>query len=124
MRSLGREDLPRVPRRRGAFLEAVAVPDRAFARIGSHLEILSELEAVGRARILAEAAEHATRGVIRKISEHLAARGVIAMPADHDQIFRAGQRAQVAGDAQRFARFRIHVQARRAAVALGDHRPL
>jgi len=116
--------LARVSRRRGAFFQAVPVPNRALARIGSHFEILSELEAVGRAGILAESAEHAARSVVSEVGQHLAACGVIAMPADHDQIFRAGQRAQIAGDAQRLARFRIHVQARRAAVALGDHRPL
>ena len=46
------------------------------------------------------------------------------MPANDDQIFRARERAQIARDAKRFSGFRIHVQARRAAVSLRDHGPL
>ena len=100
------------------------VPDRALAGVGCHLEVLREFEAVGRASVLAEPAEHAARSVVGEIGQHFAARRVITMPTDNYQIFRAGQRAQVARDAKRLARFRIHVQARRAAVSLRDHRAL
>lgn len=100
------------------------IPDRTLARIGRHLKILRQFEAIGRAGILAKSAEHAARSVVGKISQNFPAGGVIAMPADHDQIFRAGQRAQVARNAQRLARLRIHVQSRRAAVPLRNHRPL
>lgn len=100
------------------------IPDRALARIRGHLEVLRELEAVGRAGVLAEPAEHAARSVVCEVGQHFSAGRVIAMPADDDQIFRAGQRAQVTRNAQRLARFRIHVQARRASVSLRDHRAL
>jgi hypothetical protein len=46
------------------------------------------------------------------------------MPADDDQIFRAREGAEIAGDAKRFTRLRIHVEARRAAITFGDHGPL
>jgi hypothetical protein len=121
---LGCGQLPRVPGGRGAFFQAVPVPDRTFARVGSHLEVLRELQAVGRASVFAKPAEHAARSVVGKVGQHFAAGRVIAMPADHDQIFWAGQRAQVARDTKCFASLRIHVQARRPAVPLRDHRPL
>jgi len=47
-----------------------------------------------------------------------------ALPADDDEIFRAGKRAQVAADAKRFPGFRMVVQAGRAAIAFRNHRPL
>ena len=57
----------RIQHRRGAFFQAMPVPDRALARIRSHLEILRELEAIGRAGILAKPAEHAARSIIREM---------------------------------------------------------
>ena len=51
--------LPGVMRRSGAFFEAMAVPDRAFAGVGGHLEVLGEFEAIGGAGVLAQSAEHA-----------------------------------------------------------------
>src|SRR5208282_5877503 len=47
-----------------------------------------------------------------------------ARPAHHNQILRAGNRAQVAGDAQRLARFGMIVQAWRAPIAFRHRRPL
>ena len=123
-KSPDRRSLARVSRGRGTFFQAVPVPDCALARVGCHLEVLRELEAIGRASVLAQPAKHAARSVVGEVGQHLAASRVIAMPADDDQIFRAGQRAQVAGDAKRLARLRIHVQARRAAVPFRDHRAL
>src|SRR3990172_7952393 len=109
---------------RGAFFEQVAVPDGALAGVVGEFEILRELEGVGGAGVLAAAAEHAARQIVGKVGEHLAAALVVAGPADDDQILRAGQRAEVAGDAEGFAGFGIVVEAGGAAVALGHHGPL
>jgi len=119
-----RKKLPGVSSRRGAFFQAVPVPDRAFPGLGSHFKILSKLEAIRGAGILAKPAKHAARGVVGEISQDFTSCGVIAMPANYDQIFRARKRAQVARDAKRFPGFRIHIQARRAAIPLRDHGPL
>jgi len=100
------------------------VPDRTLARIGSHFKILRQFKAVRGAGVLAKAAEHAARSIVRKIGEHFATGGIVAMPANHDQIFRARERAQIARDAKRFPGIRIHIQARRATITLRDHRPL
>src|SRR6266850_995139 len=54
----------RIPRRRGPLFEPVPVPDGAFAREVCHLEILRQFQCIGRARIFAQAAEHAPRSVI------------------------------------------------------------
>src|SRR5690242_12136108 len=83
--------LSRVPRGRRAFLKPVPVPDRAFARIGSHLKVLGKLQAVSRAGVFTQTAEHAARSIVGKCGEHLAPGGVIPVPAHYDQIFRAGQ---------------------------------
>src|SRR5208337_2965527 len=42
-------------------------------------------------------------------------------PSHHDQVFRTSQRAEVAGDAECLAGFRVVVQARGAPVAFRDH---
>ena len=97
------------------------IPDGAFPAVLSHLEILSEFQAIRGAGIFAEAAEHAARSVVRKRGENLAASGVIAKPADDDQILRASQGTKIAGDAKCLAGLGIHVEARGAAVTLGDH---
>src|SRR6266436_2603709 len=107
-----------------ALFEPVPVPDGAFAREIRHLKILRQFQRIRRARILAQPAEHAARSVIREKSEHLAPRRVIPLPAHHNQVLRARQRAQIAADAQRLARFRIIVQPRCAPVPLRHHRPL
>src|ERR1019366_9679039 len=78
-----------IPGRCGTFLEPVAVPDCRFASIGSHLEILRQFQAIGGAGVLAQPAEHAPRSIVSKIGEDFAARGVVAMPAHHDQLLRA-----------------------------------
>jgi hypothetical protein len=111
-------------RRRGSYFEAVTVPDRALAAVCCELEILGQLEAIGRAGILAKAAEHAAGGVVGKRSENFAPRSIVAQPADNDQVLRARQRAKIARDAERFAGFRIDIQTRRAAIPLRDHRAL
>ena len=106
---------------RGSDFETMPIPNGAFPCVIGHLEILGEFEAIGWAGVFAQAAEHAARCVIGKRGEDFAARGIIAKPAHDNQIFRARERAQVAGDTQRFARFWIHVQARRTSVTFGDH---
>jgi hypothetical protein len=113
--------LPRVVGWRRAYFEAMAIPDCAFAGVGGHFEILGEFEAIGWAGVFAEAAEHATRSIVSEMREDFAAGGVVALPAHDDQIFRAGQRAQIARYAKRFAGFRIDIQARGAAIAFGYH---
>jgi len=89
--------------------EPMTVPNGAFAAVAGQLEILREFEAICGASIFAQAAEHAARGIVRKRGEHFPARGIVALPAHYNQIFRAGQRAKVAGDAERFARLRIDI---------------
>ena len=108
-------------RGRGPDFETMPIPDGAFARVIGHLEILGEFEAIRGASVFAQAAEHAARRVVSEGSENFAASGVVAKPAHDDKILRARERAEIAGDAQRFARLWIHVQARRAAIALGHH---
>ncbi len=113
--------LPGVVGWRRAYLEAMAIPDRAFAGVGRHFEILCEFEAVSGAGVFAQAAEHAARSVVGEMSEDFAAGGVVALPAYYDQIFGARESAQIAGNAEGFAGFWIDIQARGAAIALGDH---
>src|SRR5580704_13132228 len=113
-----------VPRRRGALFQPVTVPDGTFTGIGGHLKVLRKLEAIGGAGIFTKAAKHAARSVVGERRQHFTASEVIALPAHHDQIFRASQRTQIAGNTQGFARLRIDIQARGAAIALGNHGPL
>jgi len=113
--------LARVARGRGTFFEAVPVPDGAFARVIGHFKILCEFQSIGRAGVFAKAAEHATRSVVGESGEDFAARGVVAFPTDYDEIFGAGEGAEVAADAERFAGFGMIVEAGRAAIAFGNH---
>src|SRR5579864_7184518 len=96
-----------IVRRRGAHFQAVTIPNRTLAAVACHFKILRELEAISRAGILAETAEHAARRVISKRSEHFATSGVVAQPADYDQVLRASQGAEIAGNTQRLARLGI-----------------
>ena len=100
------------------------VPDSALAGERRHFEILRELEAIGGARVFAKAAEHAARSVVGECGQHLAARGIVTLPTNHNQVLRARQRAQIARDTQRFACLRIDIQPRRSAIPLRNHRPL
>lgn len=106
------------------MFETVAIPDGAFACEVSHFEVLGEFESVDGTGIFAQAAEHAAGCIVGEVGEDLAASGVIALPADDDEVFRAGQCAKIATDAKSFAGFGIVVEARRATIALGDHGPL
>src|SRR6267142_5046846 len=64
LRSSMQISLAGIARRRRALFEPVPVPDGAFAREVCHLEILRQFQCIGRARIFAQAAEHAPRSVI------------------------------------------------------------
>ena len=108
--------------RSGSNFQAVPIPDGAFAIVMSHLEILSQLKAIGGASVLAQSAEHAARSVVSERGQNFSPCGVVSQPSHHDQVFRAGQRAQIAGNAKQFARLGIHVQPRCAAIALRYHR--
>src|SRR6266700_8314146 len=108
----------------GALLQAVPVPDGSFTSVISHFEILRQFQSVRGAGAFAQPAKHATRSVVSEVRQHFSAGGIVSRPSDDDKIFRARQRAQIAADTKRFAGFRIVIQARRAAVPLGDHGPL
>ena len=99
-------------RRRRPDFQAMAIPDGAFAAISRHFKILGQLETVSGTCVFAQTAEHAARSIVGEMGQHLAAGGVVALPSYYDQIFRAGQGAQIARDAERFAGFGIDVQAR------------
>ena len=58
------------------------------------------------------------------MGEHFSAGGVVSGPTDDDEVFWTGQSTQIAPDTKRFASLWIVIQARRATVSLGDHRPL
>src|SRR5215218_2491627 len=111
------------------LLKHLAVPDEAGARVGGELELLRQLQAGRGARLLAERAEHAARGVEDELVEHLllarlaADRHLDVHRDDVDAVLGAGQRAEVAGDAQRLVRLRVHVQTRRAVEARRHLRP-
>src|SRR5215467_5352383 len=107
-----------------ALLQAVPVPDSSFATVISHFEILRQFQSIGGAGVLAQPAKHAARSVVSKMRQHFSASRVVSRPSDDDKIFRAGQGAQIASDAKRFAGFWIVIQARRAAVSLRNHGPL
>src|SRR6266446_2803368 len=107
-----------------SLFEAVTIPDRTFAREVGHFEILRQFQRIHGASILAESTEHAPRSVIRKVSQHFPSRGIVALPAHHNQVFRACQRAQIAANTKRLARFWIIIQPRRTAIPLRHHRPL
>ena len=98
------------------------VPNCAFARVGGHFKILRELQTVSGASVLTKSAKHAARGVVGECRQDLAPRGVVALPANDDQVLRAGQRTKIASNAQRLAGFRVDIEPGRAAIALGNHR--
>src|SRR6266852_8519572 len=49
------------------LFERLEVPDHAFASVVRELEILGKFERISRASIFAQAAEHATAQVVRKL---------------------------------------------------------
>src|SRR3981189_2306948 len=82
------------------LLQRLQVPDHAFARVVRELEILCEFKRVGRTSIFAQAAEHTTAQVVGEFQELFAPGFFVALAGYNNQIFRAGHRAQVAGNAQ------------------------
>jgi len=107
--------LARVLNRFPTLLEHLAIPDEARARVGGQFEVLCQLQTRRRTRFLAQSAEHAPRSVEDKFVEHfLAARlsgdDDLDVHRNHvDAIFGTRDRAEVAGDAERVMRVRIHV---------------
>ena len=106
------------------LLERLEVPDHAFTRVVRELEILGEFKGVGRTSIFAQAAEHTPAQVVGEFQELFAAGFFVALAGNNNQIFRAGHRAQVAGNAESLVGIRIDVQPRRSSVSLGYLRPL
>jgi hypothetical protein len=105
------------------FFQRLAIPYPAFAGVTGEFEILREFESVYGTRVLAESAEHAAAEIVGKIGELLAAGLLVARAGDDDQIFRAGQRTQIAGNAHGLIGVWIDVEPGRAAVTLGHLRP-
>jgi hypothetical protein len=68
----------------------MAVPNGSFTGVGGHLEILREFQTIRGAGILTKAAKHAARRIVSKCSQDFAPGGIVALPADYNQIFRAG----------------------------------
>src|SRR2546425_10298384 len=112
----------RIHHRLVPFLQLLAIPLHIFPALTTELEILCELEAGRRAGILASTAEHASGNIERIVGEDLLTRRV-PLPSNLNAVLRTGQRAEVAGNAQGLAGFRIVIQSRRTAVSLGDFRP-
>src|SRR5919206_3053120 len=105
------------------LLKHLAVPDEAGARVGRQFELLRQFKAGRRASLLAERAEHTARGVEDELVEDLL---LARLAGDHhldvhrddiDAVLGAGQRAEVAGDAEALVRLRVHVQTRGAVEA-------
>ena len=102
----------------------MAIPNGSFPGVVSHLKILRKFKGVGGAGVFAEAAEHAARGVVSEGGEDFAPGGVVAFPPHNDKIFRAGQGAKIAADAESLTGFGMVVEAGRAPVTFRDHGPL
>src|SRR5580693_5259622 len=58
---------------RGSSFQAMAIPNRAFAAVTGHFEILRQFQTIGWASIFAQAAEHAARSIVRESGKNLAA---------------------------------------------------
>src|SRR5205809_762592 len=101
------------------LFEHLSIPDKPSARISRQLEILRQFQTISGTRFLAQRAEHATRSIKDKfIQNFFAARfagddDLHVHGNDIDAVFRTCQRAEVARDAERVVRLRIHVEARR-----------
>src|SRR5271170_6113782 len=90
-----------VMRWRGPSFQTMAIPNRAFAAVTRHLEVLRQFQTIRGASIFAQSAEHAARSVIRKSGQNFAPRSIVAQPTHDNQILRASQRTQIARNAQR-----------------------
>src|ERR1700733_7490224 len=64
--------LPSILRRLRTLLQHLAVPDRAFASVAGQLEILRQLQRVGRTSVLAQSAKHAAAQVVSESRQLLA----------------------------------------------------
>jgi hypothetical protein len=105
------------------FFQGRAIPDPALTRVAGQLEVLRQFQSVGWTRVFAESAEHAATQVVGEVGEFLAARFLIALARDHDQVFRTCQCTEVTSYAHRLISIRIDVQTRGPAITLSDLRP-
>src|ERR1700722_19380259 len=64
--------LPSILRRLRTLLQHLAVPDRALASVAGQLEILGQLQRVGRTSVLAQSAKHAAAQVVSESRQLLA----------------------------------------------------
>src|SRR5215472_5817946 len=116
--------LLRVLCRSRSFLEHLSIPDSAFACIGRQLEVLCQFKSIHWTRILTEPTEHAARKVVGKRRQVLAV-GLLVPNTRHDnQVFRAGQRAKIAGDAESFIIVGINIEPWCAPITFSYFRPL
>ena len=106
------------------FFERLKVPDHSFASEAGELEILSEFERICWTGVFAQSAEHAPAEIIGESNQLFSPRFLVAFACNYDQVFRAGQRAEIARYTQRLVSVRIHIQAGRAAISFSNLRPL
>jgi hypothetical protein len=121
---LGSTHLLRVLRWSRSLLKHLSIPDSPFPCVARQLEVLRQFKGVHGTGILTEATEHAAREVVGKRRQVFAASLLVSHACYHDQIFRAGQRAQIAGDAESFISVRIDVESWRAPIAFCYSGPL
>jgi len=68
----------------------MAVPNGSFPGVGGHLEILREFQAIRGTGVLTKTAKHAARRIVSKCGQDFAPGGVVALPADYNQILGTG----------------------------------
>jgi len=101
----------------GPFFQQLAIPDGAFPGVVGQLEILRQFQSVRRTGVLAKPAEHAAAQVVSESGEFLAAGFLVSFTGNDDQMLRACQSAEVAGDTHGLVRVGIHVEPWRSAIA-------
>src|SRR5260370_32353532 len=93
-----------VLRRSRSLLKHLPVPDSTFACVARQLKVLGQLKRIHRTGILAEPTEHAAREVVGERGQILVMGLLVAHAGYSNQVFRAGKRAKIARDAERFVR--------------------
>src|SRR5712692_4835639 len=112
-----------VLRRSRTLLEHLPIPDSAFSCIARQLEVLCQFKRIHRTGILTEPTEHAARKVVGKRRQVLAASLLVPYAGHHNQVFRTGQGAKIAGDAKSFISVGINVEPWRAPIAFSYFGP-
>src|SRR5215471_12476593 len=113
-----------VLRRYRSLLKHLSVPDATFACVARQLEVLGQLKSIHRTGVLTEPTEHAAREVVGERRQVLATGLLVPHAGYHNQVFRAGQRAKIAGDAKRFIGVGIDIESWRTPIAFGYFGPL